>query len=189
MANIYLFRHGQTEHNLKEMFTGWETNTVFSPTGLLQNQHLAKLLKDIRLDLAIHSRLTRSLDTLNTVLTLHPECKDIRLDDRMIERNYGVLNSTAHADLVNSKGKDFFNKIHRGWDEKAEGGESYADVEIRVAEFITWLKNNYAGKDINIAISAHGNSIRIFRHILESPPKEVTCSWILTFATVFAYQL
>jgi|GEM_PF-3463583 len=189
MANIYLFRHGQTTHNQKGLFTGWESNTEFTPLGLLQNQHCAFLLKNIKFDLAIHTSLKRSQETLTTVLGFHPECTDIRTDDRMRERNYGNLNNTLHSDFIKAHGQEAFDKIHRGWDDKDESGESYADLEIRIKSFISWLQSDFSTKDINIAISGHGNSIRIFRHIIESAQRDITCSWTITYASIFAYKI
>ena len=189
MANLYLFRHGETTHNQNKLFTGWYNETEFTSLGLLQNQHLANLLKTTRLDLAFQTSLKRSQETLKTVLQYHPECTDLRTDDQLIERNYGILNNSPHADLIASQGQAEFDRIHRGWEDKLEGGESFVDVGARVWEFIHQLKADFASKDQNIAISAHGNSLRLFRHIMENSTPEVTCSWVIPFATVFVYRI
>lgn len=188
MANLYLFRHGQTEYNRDLKFTG-HSDSKITDLGNVQNQHLNKLLKNIHIHVAFHSSQGRSKLTLETAISGHTECSDIREDKRIMERNYGVLNDTFHADYSKLKGQAEFDRIHRGWADKAEGGESYADLCLRIQSFIDDLYKEFSGKDINIAISAHGNSVRIFRHLIEGAPIEVTTSWILTYASIWSYKI
>jgi 2,3-bisphosphoglycerate-dependent phosphoglycerate mutase len=188
MAKIYLFRHGQSEFNLKKIFTGWKDPDL-TELGVEQAKFLGELLKDKKIDLAYRSRLIRSKKTLEEVLKFHPECREIIVDDRMIERSYGDLAGQNHQKIIDEFGQEQFEKWHRGWNDRPPNGESFADVEIRVKKFIDDLKDKYAKKDIGIAISAHGNSIRLFRKIMEQATIEETCSWTIGYDVFFEYEI
>ncbi len=188
MSTIYLFRHGQSEHNLTKTFSGW-SNPSLTPLGIKQAQALGQMLKDKRIDIAYTTRLTRAADTLKEVLKFHPECQQTIIDDRMLERSYGDFAGKAHADIIAKYGQEAYDKWHRGWEDRTPNGESFADVEIRVKEFIDMLKQKYSGTDTNIAISAHGNSIRLFRKIMENATIKDTCSWTIAYDQIFEYQI
>ena len=188
MAKIYLFRHGQSEFNLKKIFTGW-IDAKLTELGVEQAKILGEMLKDKKIDLAYVSRLSRAQDTLKEVLVFHPECKKTIVDDRMIERSYGSLAGLSHEETIAKYGQEQFDKWHRGWNDKPPEGECFADVEIRVQKFITDLKTKYTGQDIGIAISAHGNSIRLFRKIMEGATIEETCGWTIPYDQYFEYEI
>lgn len=188
MSNIYLFRHGQSVFNLSKTFTGW-LDAKLTPLGIEQAKALGEMLKDKKIDLAITSRLSRAADTLKEVLAFHPECKETLIDDRIIERSYGDLSGHTHAETLEKYGQEQFDKWHRGWADKANNGESFADVEIRVTEFIADMKAKYGNQDLGIAISAHGNSIRLFRKIMENATIEDCVSWTIPYDQYFEYTI
>lgn len=188
MSTIFLFRHGQTEFNRDKIFTGW-LDSKLTPLGIDQAKALGILLKDKKIDLAYQTRLSRSIDTLKEVLAFHPECKQVITDDRIIERSYGDLSGHSHAETIKKYGQEQFDKWHRGWEDKADNGESFADVEVRVSSFINDLKSKYSGQDLNIAISAHGNSIRLFRKIMENATVADTVSWTIPYDQYFEYYI
>lgn len=188
MSTIYLFRHGQSEFNLTKTFTGW-LDAKLTPLGIEQAKALGVMLKDKKIDIAYTSRLSRAQDTLKEVLVFHPECRETIVDDRMIERSYGILSGHGHGETIEKYGQDQFDRWHRGWEDKAEGGESFADVEVRVRQFIEDLKSKYSGQELGIAISAHGNSIRLFRKIMENASVEDTVSWTIPYDQYFEYQV
>lgn len=188
MSTIYLFRHGQSEFNLKKIFTGW-LDAKLTPLGIEQAKTLGKLLKNKQIDLAYSSSLSRALDTLHEVLVFHPNCQEILIDDRIIERSYGDLAGHSHEEVIKKYGQEQFDKWHRGWTDKAGNGESFVDVELRVQSFINDLKVKYSGQDLGIAISAHGNSIRLFRKIMENATIEDTVSWTIPYDQYFEYLI
>ena len=74
---------------------------------------IAKKLKNKIFEVAIHTRLSRSKDTLKPVLKYHPECKLILEDDRMIERSYGELQGMTHEQFIDKIGKRSYDlRIH-----------------------------------------------------------------------------
>ncbi len=187
-STIYLFRHGQTEFNRDKKFTGW-LDSKLTDLGRLQAQTIANLLVDKKIDIAYHTRLSRSIDTLNIVLKSHPECNRRVVDDRIIERSYGNLSGLAHQEIINGLGIGQYEQWHRGFYDHPPGGESFADVEARVMEFLADLKNKYHQKRFGIAISAHGNSIRLFRKILEDATVDQACSWTIPYDQYFEYRI
>ena len=188
MAKIYLFRHGQSEFNLKKIFTGW-IDAKLTELGIEQAKNLGEMLKDKNIYIAYVSRLSRAQDTLKEVLFFHPECKETIVDDRMIERSYGDLAGLGHEETILKYGQEQFDKWHRGWNDRPPEGECFADVEIRVLQFIDDLKEKYAGKEIGIAISAHGNSIRLFRKIMEQTTIEEASGWTIPYDQYFEYEI
>ncbi len=188
MSTIYLFRHGQTNFNEQQKFTGW-LDSKLTENGRKSAQVIADSLKSVSIDIAYHTRLSRSIDTLNIVLKPHPECTTILQDDRMIERSYGDLAGTSHQTVIEGFGESQYEQWHRGYYDNPPGGESFADVEERVFEFIAILKERFGGKDLNIVISAHGNSIRLFRKIMEDAPIETAISWTIPYDSYFKYNI
>lgn len=193
--HIYLFRHGQTYYNRDHVFTGWKDSKL-TPLGKRQAQKIAQKLKHKRIGVAFQTRLSRSKDTLNPVLKYHPECKKIITDDRMIERSYGKVQGHHHSWFVKTHGEDDYKtflhwhkmdhltgKEHAGFVKKhgeadlkiirrsyttsPPSGESVKMVEKRVRSFITDLVRMMKRKKVNVAISAHGNSMRPFRRYFE----------------------
>ncbi|MDP2925888.1 MAG: histidine phosphatase family protein [Nanoarchaeota archaeon] len=185
---IYVFRHGQTYFNKNEIFTGWKDSRL-TPLGIRQAKHLGKLLENKKIGLAIAISLSRSKDTLKYVLKYHPECKRVITDDRIIERNYGKLNGKKHSAIIKKYGQWKFDLWHRGFDIKPPGGESFADVEIRVKEFIKALKVLIKKEKCNIAISASGNSIRLFKKIMEKSSKSEAVKWIVPYDDYLEYVI
>lgn len=215
--NIYLFRHGKTYYNEKGLFTGQSESTITS-RGKKDAMKVAKKLKNKRIDVAIHTSLSRSKQTLNFVLKFHPECKKIIIDDRMIERSYGDLQGKTHDEFIERigeqsyklrvhgdaienlspkqrkkvekfLGEEEYKAIHRGYNVAAPNGESFADVEKRVKDFISWLKKYVRKNKVNVAISAHGNSIRLFRKVMEKASREETIKWFIPYDKVFTYEI
>jgi len=163
---IYLFRHAQTYYNRDKRFTGWKDSKL-TPFGIKQAKIIAQKLKHKTFQLAFQTRLSRSKDTLKEVLKYHPECKKIITDDRMIERSYGKFQGLHHKTIIVKYGQQMFDKWHRDYDFPVPKGESIKMVEKRVDAFINDLLKYMAANKVNVAISAHGNSMRPFRKYFE----------------------
>jgi 2,3-bisphosphoglycerate-dependent phosphoglycerate mutase len=217
VCKIYLFRHGQTYYNKNGWFTGWKESKL-TPLGIKQAKIIAEKLKDKKFQVAIQTKLSRSKDTLKPVLKYHPECKKIITDNRMIERNYGALNGTSHESFIKKIGNqeydllrhgdaienlspelrkkvekllgaEEYEAIHRGWDSPPPHGESFAMVEKRVKPFVKWLMGYVKKNKVNVAISAHGNSIRLFRKIVEKASIPETVKWFIPYDNYFEYSV
>ncbi|VVB78229.1 2,3-bisphosphoglycerate-dependent phosphoglycerate mutase [uncultured archaeon] len=186
--NIYLFRHGQTYFNKNKMFTGWK-NSSLTPLGVRQAKALGIGLKGKKIDFAFDNSLGRSKQTLKEVLRYHPECKKVITDKRMIERSYGKLEGKHHDEIIKKYGEEQFNLWHRGFNNRPPGGESFADVEIRVKSFVSDLRKLVKSEKVNVAISASGNSIRLFRKIFEKKSGDEAVKWTIHYDTIFHYTI
>jgi len=217
IQTIYLFRHGKTVYNTKGIFTGQSTSNL-TWIGKLNAKKVARKLKKKKFEVAIHTKLQRSKDTLKYVLKYHPECKKLIEDNRIIERSYGDLQGMTHKNFIKRIGKreiDLriegdalenlsprmrkkaekflgqieYDIIHRGWNTPAPGGESFKDVEERVKPFIKWLKKYMKKNKVSVAISAHGNSIRLFRKIVEKASIPKAVKWFIPYDKIFEYDV
>jgi 2,3-bisphosphoglycerate-dependent phosphoglycerate mutase len=166
LPTIYLFRHAQTFYNRKKYFTGWKDSKL-TPFGKEQARIIAGKLQGKQIDVAITTSLSRSRDTMLAVLKCHPECRAIFLDDRMIERSYGRLQGKSHREFERTHSASELQKIRRGYDYPPPGGESIKMVEKRVLAFLRDLLAYMKKNRVNVAISAHGNSMRPFRRYFE----------------------
>ena len=201
---IYLFRHGQSNYNKQHKFAGW-IDAKLSEQGVKDARIIAEKLKDKRIDIAYHSSLSRSRDTLSIVLKKHPECTRIINDDRIIERNYGDYSggSKSIETFKNKSAKKQYQMllkhniipklrgfeldeyltrlaeaelriIRRSYYVRPPNGESVEDVERRVVPFIKDVITIMKDLKVNVAISAHGNSMRpILRYFRKMTPEEI----------------
>jgi len=164
--HIYIFRHGETYFNEEERFTGW-IDSKLDFKGIQDAKKLAKKLKNKKFQIAFKTHLSRTGATLREVLKYHPECRRIITDDRMIEKSYGVLEGKFHKTVIAEYGNKQFDIWHRSYSVPPPGGESIKMVEKRVLSFIKDLMDSMKAEKINVAISAHGNSMRPFRRFFE----------------------
>lgn len=192
---IYIFRHGQTVYNRDHRFTGF-VNSRLTKKGHQDAEKIAKLLKNKKINVAFQSHLSRSKDTMKHILKYHPECRMLITDDRIIERSYGKLQGKSHDEFVNKIGnedykillhwhkidhlhgyerKEFVKNmgeaqlevVRRCYNVAPPSGESIKMVDKRVTSFIKDLIIMMKERKVNVAISAHGNSMRPFRRHFE----------------------
>ncbi|MGK0208931.1 MAG: 2,3-bisphosphoglycerate-dependent phosphoglycerate mutase [Patescibacteria group bacterium] len=187
---IYLFRHGMTTYNRDHRFTGWN-DARLTVEGNAHAKLIAKKMKNKKFGVAIHTRLSRSKDTLKPVLIGHDECRLVLQDDRMIERSYGELQGRLHSSVITEIGREKFESWHRGYGVKHRPpkGECFLDVEKRVKSFIVDLKKLIGKHKVNVAISAHGNSIRMFRKIMEKSSIAEMQKWNIAYDRVYTYYI
>lgn len=185
---IYIFRHGQTSFNREGLFTGW-TDAKLTKKGKDDAEIVRMRMEKKKFQVAFHTSLSRSKDTLEIVMKNHKECKLILEDDRMIERNYGNLNKKSHKNIVKKFSPEKYDEWHRSWDIRPPKGESFADVELRVKSFLKDLRKFIKKNKCNVAISAHGNSIRVLRKLMEGATKKEAVSWSIPYDNVLEYLI
>lgn len=138
---ITYFVHGTTTDNEKEISSGW-SNVGLSELGVKQAVELKDQIKDKKFDVVFCSDLKRAVDSAK--LTFESKVPIIP-DARLREYNYGQYNGQPSTIVEPMQEKKIIDKF--------PGGESYEDVNARVANFLEFLKKNYDGK--NIVIVAH----------------------------------
>jgi len=160
---IYVFRHGETFDNRNRIFSGWRDSRL-TRKGRKQAEVLAQKMARKKVDVCITSRLSRSKETARIVF----RGRRIRfeVDDRIIERDYGDLSGKSKEKLMK---KEFVKavKYRRFYDFRPPGGESLKDVQKRVFPFCRDLVKRIRRTGENIAVSCHGNSMKIIRLFFE----------------------
>lgn len=139
-VKITYFVHGTTTDNEQGLATGWLGGEL-SELGIKQAKELGPLAQDKHFDAVFCSDLKRAVDSANFGFEGKYE---IIPDSRLRECNYGDFNQ---------KSEEFKSDMAQFIDQPFKNGESYKDVEKRMADFINFLKENYNGK--HIAIVAH----------------------------------
>jgi 2,3-bisphosphoglycerate-dependent phosphoglycerate mutase len=174
MANVILLRHGESQWNLENRFTGW-TDVPLSTKGEDEARDAGeKLLKlGYKFDKAYTSVLKRAIDTLTIVLKIiHQEDIPIEYDQALNERHYGDLQGLNKAETAKKYGDAQVKLWRRSYDVRPPGGESLQDTAARTLPY--WenkiLPDIIAGREI--LVSAHGNSLRSIVMQLDSLTKE-----------------
>ena len=165
LCKLFVFRHAETFDNCRGIFSGWRDSQLTSK-GLMQAQKIAEQLKRYRIDYAFTSHLRRAQKTLEIVLQTHPAVP-VFVDDRLIERCYGLLQGKSKRKLEDSD-PEWYAQFHRGYGLAPPEGESLRMVEKRVISFLKQLKNWLGKAPGNVAISCHNNSIRPIRRVFEN---------------------
>ncbi|WP_317897334.1 2,3-bisphosphoglycerate-dependent phosphoglycerate mutase [Aurantibacillus circumpalustris] len=177
MAQLIIFRHGQSTWNLENKFTGW-VDVELSPKGIEEAKNAGMKLKGYHFDYAYASDLKRAQNTLTLALETagHPPITPI-YDKALNERMYGDLQGLDKQETAKKYGDEQVKIWRRSYDVPPPNGESLKDTAARVIpyfenEIIPKLK---AGK--NVVIAAHGNSLRALIMYLE----KMTPAQILEF--------
>ena len=166
---LVLVRHGQSEWNLKNLFTGW-TDVGLTEQGIAEAHAAGQKLKDkgFQFDIAYTSALTRAQDTLKIMLEElgQPGLETIR-DQALNERDYGDLTGLNKDDARKKWGEEQVHIWRRSYDVAPPGGESLKDTLARsLPYYVSRIQPDVlAGK--RVLVSAHGNSIRSLIMALE----------------------
>jgi len=174
---LVLVRHGQSEWNAKNLFTGWK-DVGLTQQGVAEARRAGALLKaeGHHFDIAFTSDLIRAQKTLDLILGELGQsgletCKDLALN----ERDYGDLVGLNKAETAKKFGAEQVHIWRRSYDVAPPGGESLKDTAARTLPYFTAkiMPEIMAGK--NVIVSAHGNSLRSIVMQLDTlSPDEVT---------------
>ena len=160
MSALILLRHGQSQWNLENRFTGW-IDVPLSPKGEDEARAAGEKLRGHRIDKLYTSVLKRAVDTATLTLEVAglptpPTERDAALNERM----YGDLQGLNKAEAAKQFGDAQIKLWRRSYDVRPPGGESLADTAERVLPY--WeahiLPDLKAGR--NVLVVAHGNSLR-----------------------------
>ena len=174
LRNLILVRHGQSEWNSKNLFTGWK-DPGLTELGVKEAKNAGKLIanKGILFNLMYTSMLTRAQKTGDLILQemRHPEITIIK-NEALNERNYGSLAGLNKDDARKKWGDDQVHIWRRSFDIPPPDGESLKDTAERV---LPYFKSEIMPKVIegsSILIAAHGNSLRSLIMELDSISSE-----------------
>jgi broad specificity phosphatase PhoE len=140
-TKITYFVHGTTTDNEKDISSGWSA-VELSELGVTQSIALKEEIKEKKFDVVFCSDLKRAVQSAKLAFG-----EDVKIipDARLRECNYGTQNGQP-SEIVEA---DIHDRIANKFPE----GESYEDVKARIADFLKFVRKNYAGK--NVAIVAH----------------------------------
>lgn len=174
MSQLVIIRHGQSQWNLENRFTGW-VDVELSPLGEEEARKAAEMLKGYKFDIAFTSALKRAQKTLETILEITgqagiPVVQDAALNERM----YGDLQGLNKAETAEKFGDEQVHIWRRSYDIAPPNGESLKDTAARVLPYYHKEIEPLLKQGKNIIISAHGNSLRALIMYLEGlTPEEI----------------
>src|ERR1700733_3904979 len=180
---LVLLRHGQSEWNLKNRFTGWR-DVDLTDKGINEARDAGRKLKaqGVRFDVGFTSALVRAQHSLDLVLkemeqTSIPVIKDPALN----ERDYGELSGLNKDDARKKWGEEQVQIWRRSYEIAPPGGESLKDTAARVLPYYIQEILPQVLKGDNVIVSAHGNSLRALVMVLEKmSPKEIAAYELAT---------
>ncbi|HEX8045662.1 2,3-bisphosphoglycerate-dependent phosphoglycerate mutase [Rhizobium sp.] len=190
-GTLVLVRHGQSDWNLKNLFTGWKDPDL-TELGVEEAKTGGKALADygIKYDIAFTSDLTRAQHTLKIILNEvgQPGLETIK-DQALNERDYGDLSGLNKDDARAKWGEEQVHIWRRSYDVPPPGGESLRDTGARVWPYYLTeiLPRVLAGQTVLVA--AHGNSLRSLVMVLDRLTKEQILALNLATGVPMVYKL
>ena len=174
MNKLVLLRHGQSQWNLENRFTGWK-DIGLSEKGVLEAKESGRLIKEkkIPIDAVYSSKLKRANDT--AIIAMKEANYDHLFNNGELimtkniavnERDYGDLTGLNKQETAEKYGKEQVHIWRRSYDVNPPGGESLKNVVERVKPYFESTMKMDLKDEKNVLLSAHGNSLRALFLIL-----------------------
>ncbi len=166
---LVLVRHGQSEWNLKNLFTGWR-DVPLTEKGIEEAKRAGRLLKakGYGFDVAFTSAQTRAQETLRLMLAeLGQDGLPTTRDPALNERDYGDLTGLNKDDARAKWGEEQVHQWRRSYAVAPPGGESLRDTGARVWPYYIHTILPHVMRGERTLIAAHGNSLRALIMALE----------------------
>lgn len=186
-AYLVLLRHGQSEWNQKNIFTGF-VDVLLSRQGEKEAERARDTLKNYHFDAVFCSALKRAQETARIVLAEQVPAEYI-CDEALNERHYGDLQGKNKDEVRAQYGEEQVHIWRRSFDVRPPGGESLKDTCNRVIPYFIKeiLPRLRQGK--NILVSAHGNSLRALIKHLENISDEKIAELEIGTGLPIVYQI
>ncbi|MCX5725002.1 MAG: 2,3-bisphosphoglycerate-dependent phosphoglycerate mutase [Nitrospirae bacterium] len=189
MARLVLLRHGESQWNLENRFTGW-VDVPLTPKGIEEAKHAGEKLRGYTFDRAFTSVLERANETLRLALNVIGQPTiPIERDKALNERMYGDLQGLNKAETAKKYGEAQVKIWRRSYDVPPPGGESLKDTAERVLPYYEQRIKPYLLKGETILIAAHGNSLRALIMELEQLTREQVLELNIPTGAPLLYEL
>jgi 2,3-bisphosphoglycerate-dependent phosphoglycerate mutase len=160
LSPLILVRHGQSQWNLEDRFTGW-IDVPLSPQGEVEARAAGEKLKSYRFDRAFTSALTRAQATLRIILEVIGQTGiPIECDAALNERHYGDLQGLNKAETAQKFGAEQVHAWRRSYDVRPPNGESLKDTRARILPYYQTHIEPCVLQGETVLVVAHGNSLR-----------------------------
>ena len=176
LSYLVLIRHGQSEWNEKNLFTGWK-NPPLTEKGIEEAELAGRRIKNLNIDFSHYftSTLIRAQETGEIILNQLEKEKIIKTRSQNLnERDYGDLSGLNKDEAKKEWGEDQVHIWRRSFDIPPPGGESLKDTADRVLPYFEEEIKPLVEQGNNILICAHGNSLRsLVMSLEEISPSEI----------------
>lgn len=159
-ATLYIVRHGQSEWNAQNRFTGW-VDVDLAPKGVEEARKAGEKLKGVRFDKGFTSALKRAQQTLRNILEVTGQTDlHITADQALNERMYGDLQGMDKDQARAQFGEEQVHIWRRSFDIQPPNGESLKDTAARVLPYYHKEIMPLLRDGRTVIVAAHGNSLR-----------------------------
>ena len=186
-SSLVLVRHGQSEWNQRNLFTGWRDPDL-TDKGVIEARWAGRVLKDrgLKFDLAFTSMLRRAQHTLDIILAeIEQQDIEIRKHADLNERDYGELSGLNKNEAMDKFGGDQVMVWRRSYDIAPPGGESLKDTAGRVIPYFENRIWPQIKTGQTVIVAAHGNSLRaLIMHLEKMSGEEILTREVATAAPI-----
>ncbi len=188
---LELVRHGQSEWNLKNLFTGWKDPDL-TEQGVNEAKAAGKRLKALGLsfDIAFTSNLSRAQKTCSLILSeLGQDALTTIRDEALNERDYGDLSGLNKDDARAKWGEEQVHVWRRSYDIAPPGGESLKDTVARTLPYYCQQILPRVLRGEKVIVAAHGNSLRALVMVLDNLDRDGIMKTELNTGEPLVYRL
>ncbi len=188
---LVLVRHGQSDWNRKNLFTGWR-DVDLTEQGIKEAREAGRKLKaqGIVFDVAFTSVLKRATRTLDLMLQEMGQTKVLVFKDQALnERDYGDLSGLNKDDARKKWGEEQVHIWRRSYDVAPPGGESLKDTLARTLPYYVTEILPRVLRGERVLVSAHGNSLRALVMVLDKHTPETITKLNLGTGVPMIYRL
>jgi 2,3-bisphosphoglycerate-dependent phosphoglycerate mutase len=188
---LVLVRHGQSEWNARNLFTGWK-NPDLTPLGVDEARRAGQELKkhDLLFSIGFTSALIRAQHTLSLIFEELGQSNVPTVRDRALnERHYGDLSGLNKDEARDRWGEEQVRLWRRSYDVPPPGGESLKDTVARVLPFYCQRILPPVMRGERVLVAAHGNSLRALAMVLDQLTPESVPTLEIATGVPIIYRL
>lgn len=188
MAYLVLVRHGQSEWNIKGLWTG-RKEVPLTDQGRKEAETVGEELRNIPIDEGYSSNQGRSEETLQIILKTINSNAPVHHAEQLQERDYGDLTGKNKWDVQKEYGDEQFQKWRRGWDTQPPNGESLKDVYERTVPYYKEeiLPQLQQGK--NVLVVSSNNALRSLVKYIEKVSDSDVVKIDLATGEAYVYEV